>query len=174
MQGSMTTDRRIIRRLGSICAAALAIAAAAPLAAQAGPLLSGYGGPGQGNQAILGSTLLGGSGGGSGGGSASSSGSGAEASANPGTAAGSQPSGPRVSGGSRSAHRHAAGALSGTTSAGGLAPRSYPAVESTSGAADTLGLSGADILYISLAAVALAFTGALTKLVARTRTAKGH
>ncbi|MFZ1927083.1 MAG: hypothetical protein WAU42_13185 [Solirubrobacteraceae bacterium] len=51
---------------------ALALAAAmlvlAPTAAFAGsPLLSGYGGPGAGEQAILGSTLVGGSGGGAGG-----------------------------------------------------------------------------------------------------------
>jgi hypothetical protein len=39
---------------------------------------------------------------------------------------------------------------------------------------DTLGLSGADVLYIILAAVALAFTGAFTKILAGTRTAKGH
>src|SRR5438876_10100556 len=78
MQGSMTThrtpDQIAIRGL----AAALALLALAPAAANAGPLLSGYGGPGQGNQAILGSTLLGGPGGGSSGAGAGS-GSGAPA-----------------------------------------------------------------------------------------------
>jgi hypothetical protein len=44
----------------------------------------------------------------------------------------------------------------------------------TSRTSDTLGLSGADVLYIILAAVALAFTGAFTKILAGTRTAKGH
>jgi hypothetical protein len=55
--------------------------AAAPSAASAGTLLSGYGGPGQGSQAVLGSTLLGGSGKGSGGssGGGSSRGGGAGA-----------------------------------------------------------------------------------------------
>ncbi|HEY1834670.1 MAG TPA: hypothetical protein VGG08_09555, partial [Solirubrobacteraceae bacterium] len=51
----------------------LALAALAPSAASANPLLSGYGGPGQGDQAIIGAALVngpgqGGSGGGGGGG----------------------------------------------------------------------------------------------------------
>ena len=58
MQGSMKTDRITIRTAALALVAALAVSAAAPLVAHAGPLLSGYGGPGQGNQAILGSTLL--------------------------------------------------------------------------------------------------------------------
>src|SRR2546430_7195651 len=64
MQGSMKTRRRIIETAGC---ALLAAALLAP-SASAGPLLSGYGGPGGGNQAILGSGLLNGpgSGGGSG------------------------------------------------------------------------------------------------------------
>src|SRR2546421_57056 len=56
----MTTHRRIITSAGLL----LAAAACMPVAAHANPLLSGYGGPGQGNQAILGATLLNGSGGG--------------------------------------------------------------------------------------------------------------
>jgi hypothetical protein len=51
----------------------LALAAAMPAAAVASSLLSGYGGPGQGNQAILGAALVNGPRGG--GGSGSSSGS---------------------------------------------------------------------------------------------------
>jgi hypothetical protein len=53
-----------------------AVMVAAPALASASSLLSGYGGPGQGNQAILGSALLNGpsGGGGSGGGSGSSGG----------------------------------------------------------------------------------------------------
>lgn len=47
-----------------------------PVALAGGPLLSGYGGPGAGEQSILGSTLVGGSGGGSGSGGASGSGGG--------------------------------------------------------------------------------------------------
>src|SRR5271170_1066634 len=43
--------------------ALLTASALVPAAALAGPLLSGYGGPGQGNQAILGAGLVGGRGG---------------------------------------------------------------------------------------------------------------
>lgn len=53
---------------------------AAPSSALANSLLSGYGGPGEGNQAILGSALVGGAGGG-GGSSSGSSGSGSGGSA---------------------------------------------------------------------------------------------
>ena len=56
----MTTHRRIITSVGFVLAAASWL----PAVAHANPLLSGYGGPGQGNQAILGATLLNGSGGG--------------------------------------------------------------------------------------------------------------
>ncbi len=56
---------------------AVAVSAALPAGAQAGSLLSGYGGPGQGSQAVLGSTLINGPGGGSGGGAGSGSASGA-------------------------------------------------------------------------------------------------
>src|SRR6266550_8716644 len=59
-QGSMKTHRRIITSVGLL----LTAAACMPATAHANPLLSGYGGPGQGNQAILGATLLKGSGGG--------------------------------------------------------------------------------------------------------------
>ena len=59
----MNTHRKII----PIAALAMAFAAVAPASAPASPLLSGYGGPGQGTQAILGSTLLNGPSGGGGG-----------------------------------------------------------------------------------------------------------
>src|SRR2546430_16064392 len=59
-QGSMKTHRRIITSVGLL----LTAAACMPATAHANPLLSGYGGPGQGNQAILGATLLNGRGGG--------------------------------------------------------------------------------------------------------------
>ena len=52
-----------------------ALVAVAPAAASANSLLSGYGGPGAGNQAILGSALIGGGGSAGGGGSSGSSGS---------------------------------------------------------------------------------------------------
>src|SRR5438067_9571202 len=79
-QGSMKTQRRIIGSVGVVVLVAACLAASA----QANPLLSGYGGPGQGNQAILGATLLKGGGGGGGSGTlaaATSSGSVSEESA---------------------------------------------------------------------------------------------
>jgi hypothetical protein len=174
----MTTDRTA-RWARLVVAAALAIAAAIPSAAHAGPLLSGYGGPGQGNQAILGSTLIGGGGGPSGGGGSGVSAtiSSGEASAQP---LGSSAAGGRVPQASATAPhrgllgpRHASSSeLVGRTRPNRLARSSYPAVEMTAGTSDTLGLSGSDVLYIILAAVALAFTGVFTKVVARTRT--GH
>jgi hypothetical protein len=64
-------------RIASTLALAGLLSASLPFAASAGtPLLSGYGGPGAGEQAIVGSTLLGGArGGGSSGGSSNSGGS---------------------------------------------------------------------------------------------------
>jgi hypothetical protein len=72
------------------------LATHAPVALAGGPLLSGYGGPGAGAQAIVGATLLngpkggsgGGTGGGSGGGLGSSSSSSPSASASPSNASG--------------------------------------------------------------------------------------
>jgi hypothetical protein len=150
---------------GLTLAAGLAGASAAlPATAHAGPLLSGYGGPGQGNQAILGSALLGGSAGGSGtsGGGGSGSRGGSSSAAH-----------------SRTATRGAAGTLGSSKRAEALAGErgasSYPAVEPTaSRSGPALGLSGRDLAYILLAAAALALTGALTRRIARTRTAKGH
>jgi hypothetical protein len=63
--------------ISSALALATAMLVLAPTTAFAGsPLLSGYGGPGAGEQAILGSTLVGGSGEGGAGGSSGSGGSG--------------------------------------------------------------------------------------------------
>jgi hypothetical protein len=176
MQGSMKTHRSIIRRGGVLFAGTLALAAATPLSAQAGPLLSGYGAPGQGNQAILGSTLLGGGGGGSAGASGVSSASGSgsgESSLKPSVTGSAGGPASRASGRSPHGAPRAAGAGVAGATAGGTAVRAYPAAE-TSGASHTLGLSGADLLYIILAALALLFTGVFTRIVAGARTAKGH
>ncbi len=63
--------------ISSALALATALLVLAPTTAFAGsPLLSGYGGPGAGEQAILGSTLIGGSRGGGASGSGGSGGSG--------------------------------------------------------------------------------------------------
>jgi hypothetical protein len=100
-----------------LAALALAVSASAPSAALAGgPLLSGYGGPGAGEQAILGSTLLGGSG--SGGSSGGSGGGGRSGGTGTGV------------GGSGGSAREKAGATASTGASGG-GPVSHPATTGT-------------------------------------------
>src|SRR4051812_5612016 len=67
----MKSQRRPMLIAALLAAGALACA---PAGADAGSLLSGYGGPGQGSQALLGSALIGGGGGSSSGGSGGGSG----------------------------------------------------------------------------------------------------
>ncbi|MFI4977963.1 MAG: hypothetical protein ACHQC8_04705 [Solirubrobacterales bacterium] len=163
-----------------------ALSAAAPDAAPAGSLLSGYGGPGQGNQAILGSALLNGPGGGGGGGSAGTSGL---------SSTGVSNAGAQAPQGGATSPRSAAGARA-TTSGGpnkrttdggqrsqagfeetsGRASSAYPASERGGSAlpSETLGLSGEDLLYILFALGALAFTGVLTRGLTPTMTQTGR
>jgi hypothetical protein len=150
-------------------AVAAALMSAVPVSATASSLLSGYGGPGQGSQAILGSALLNGpsNGGGSGGGSA---GSGRAA----GTAAPAVSSSPVGRGASnkRVARRPARRGTDRRPAPAAGSP-AYPVsgglARSVSGRSGALGLSGADALYIILALVALALTGAATRQLARDR-----
>jgi len=171
----MTSHRTILMTLISLTAMSFAI----PSSVLAGPLLSGYGGPGEGNQAILGSALLGG--GGSSGGSSGSTGS------SPGVAAetaGGQ-SGRSQSNGSAtgaselnsmagrrskgSARGRTASSRDNTAESSGGAARAYAVSSSRSipGASDTLGLSGADLAYIFLTLCALILTGVLTRRFAQ-------
>lgn len=148
----------------------LATAVLLPATAGANPLLSGYGGPGQGDQAILGATLLNTSGGG-GGSSSSSSASSAESSAaltvQPGATKGqAKPAAhPRRHGTARGSGRSQMKAASSETVPGGGPVRDLAATGSDSGG--TLGLSGGDILYLLLALAALALTGGLTRQLTR-------
>jgi hypothetical protein len=160
--------------------ASLVLALAAPLAAQAGPLLSGYGGPGQGNQAILGSTLIGGPGGGSGSsGGGPEAGAAATAPAQATSGTGTAQAGATRTRGASSSSRGAGGAaIAGAraaqpTLAGELGDRSYRGYENA-GSSSALGLTGADIAYIVLAAAALVVTGLLTRRLAGAKAAKGH
>lgn len=146
--------------------AALAIALAAPAGAAANSLLSGYGGPGEGNQAILGATLLKGPGGGSSGGRGSGSSSAPESLALPAKRS-SRPS----RGGSSTKH---AGKTSAKSHASGSASAPYspissqPATQAVAvGSSGSVGLSGSDLLYILLAAALLIITGAITRRLAR-------
>jgi hypothetical protein len=176
-------SHRIIIHLSVLLAAT---SAALPASAMANSLLSGYGGPGQGNQAILGSALLNGpkGGGGSGGSGSSSSEAGTAASTTTGsdTESASRGSGASVSrgnGSSGSRHRSARHAAdkSGHATTTPVTPASfYPAAERIpSGAQDgTLGLSGADFLYIVLAVGVLVSLGLLTRRIGAVTEREGH
>lgn len=154
----------------ALAAAALVAAAALPSAAAASPLLSGYGGPGQGNQAILGSALVnpprGGSGGGSAGSSGGGSGTGSLVAAPQGVegrgatgGAGKQRS--AVQGGRRAGKApHASGPAS-------SAYESLPVSRSADVGSQVLGLSGADVAYLLLACAALVLTAVVTARFAR-------
>jgi hypothetical protein len=167
----MTSQRTI-----SLTLALLAVlVGAAPSCAFANPLLSGYGGPGAGSQAILGSTLVGGAGGG--GGSAGGT-SGGSPGSSAGGAAPTGSSGSRVRAGGRAADA-GSGSRRASGKASAAAARAYPfssarnASQAASAATETLGISGEDVAYIFLALGALAFTGVLTRRLARTSRLEG-
>jgi hypothetical protein len=149
-----------------------AVVLATPVTADASPLLSGYGGPGQGSQMILGSSLLGGPGGGSGG-PATAAGAASTAASNGGL--GSAPAG-STSGSSVSVVHTAHGAVIRQRSSSSGAPAGTSAGASGSSAAlarqaapPALGVSQDDLLYILLALATLAFAGVLTRRFAYPR-----
>jgi hypothetical protein len=154
----------------------LALAAVLPANALASSLLSGYGGPGQGNQAILGAALLNGPKGG-GGSSGSGGSSNSSDSSTSGSGSASAPSSARsVTGGSensgsrRSARR--SGGKSGrekARNASSGATGFYPASERIAAGQQSgaLGLSSSDLAYIVLALGLLVFIGVLTRRLAQ-------
>jgi hypothetical protein len=157
-----------------------AIWAASPAPAPASPLLSGYGGPGQGSQVILGSSLVngppkGGGGGSQGGGGSTGAGesSSAAAAGRLGTAAGS---GQAHAGAVVHKHRTTTGTkargvrVQGSSSGSGAYPASpaHAAVRPAAVGSETLGVSGIDLLYLLLALGALVLTAVLTRRIART------
>jgi hypothetical protein len=174
----MSTYRRAT--LAVISATTLVVLA--PAAALGNSLLSGYGGPGQGSQAILGSGLInGGGGGGSGssGGSGSGSGSGAAASGASSSTAGSSAQSaqstvttPRRRAPSTPSRRASApSAVSGSSSAGAstiYSASSGGGSQAVAGASDPLGISGADLAYVLVAAGALALLGLVTRQFTQT------
>jgi len=152
---------------------------ASPTGAVASPLLSGYGGPGQGPQAILGSALLNGP---SGGGGSSGSGAASLSSAPP------APQAPVGAGPPGSFQARGSGARQpdgSASAAGGQGPAGhvgrigssgdalYPAFE-PSASTGTLGLSEPNLLLIALALACVAVLAALTvRLATRTSTPSG-
>lgn len=152
-----------------VSTAALLLVLIGPSAALAGanPLLSGYGGPGQGNQAILGSTFINGP---SGGGGASGSGSGSVGGENaaPGSVSVAEGAAARTSSGANRATRSGGGSAKQT---GKRSSRGSGAYSSSSGLAapqaslagsPTLGISGKALLFIILVMGALVVTAAFT------------
>jgi hypothetical protein len=151
------------------------LALALPATADAGSLLSGYGGPGQGSQAILGAAVIGGgasgsAGGGTGGGAA---GSGSET-ASSGTL---KAISPKATTGSSSAAKaqqprkaRSGGEASASPSTAYKTSSTLSANETAAVATPTLGISGGDLVFIFLAFGALVLTAAITgRLVRRPR-----
>ncbi len=158
-----------------------------------GPLLSGYGGPGAGQQAILGAQLVkgGGRGGGHGGGGAggsdtagagtsqaSSSGATPQASTSAeasGLATASEPAstaggGGEVAAGKPQRQSAVVGGAPSTHARSGVGGRGYHPPQSTQNAvvaAQPLGLSGGDFIAVLLVACALLGVGLLTRSLAR-------
>jgi hypothetical protein len=167
----------------------LAATAVLPAPALASSLLSGYGGPGQGNQAVLGSALLngpkgrGGSGGSGGSGSAPSGtaqqagGSGETSTSTPqGTTTttergSSVPAGKGAPGGEGGSTKSAKGNTGASGSSRPAAGHSsavahasfYPASERIAASAQGSTIPGSDIVYIILGAAILVSLGLLTR-----------
>jgi hypothetical protein len=160
---------------GRTITATLVVAALCALApaAQANSLLSGYGGPGQGSQVILGATLVGGGGGASGSGSGGGTSAGGGGGSSQGPAGASTGAAEGSSGGSSHAptgSRHAAGGAGGghASSSDARAYSSAALLAAHEPAADSspFGLSGTDLLFILLVLGGLVLTGVLTRRVA--------
>jgi hypothetical protein len=182
-QGSVKRHRIIIPTTVLVAL----ICVAAPRVALAGSLLSGYGGPGEGSQALVGAALVKGPRGGSGGGSSGAGSPGlAEPSSASATASTPGATEQRSSSSSRSSQRSAGSSSHGSnasrTSAGGggaaAATRqassragfaSYPRSERVVGqsASVVLGLSGADFAYALIALFCLLLTALATARLAR-------
>lgn len=162
---------------------------ASPTALAGSPLLSGYGGPGAGEQAVIGSTLIGGSEGGAGsGGSSDSTGSGGSgaigastggsrpgSTATGGISAGSTASpgsGGNGSTGGGGGHTGKHGSTSSQVGALGGANRTqafvYPtALRSASVDSPALGISGSDLLLFLVAVATLALVAVATVRLSR-------
>jgi hypothetical protein len=167
MHGGSATHLVIVPILASLAA----LAAATPALARDSALLGGYGGPGQGNQVILGSTLLNGPRDGGGGG-----GSGRAISA---AVAGTSTLGAPTGGGSGSptgspARRLLAPGRQGKPAPGALEQASGQASRPARADSQTLGLTGEELLLSLVALAALTLTGVLTRRLTRTSEPRRH
>jgi hypothetical protein len=177
------------RTIALISALLAALSAAAPASAPASSLLSGYGGPGSGSQAILGATLLNRSrgGGGSGPGPGSSTGSSRYSeqsfdveSSSTGAVNGKAKTGSGSTAPDRAKARGDGGRAERGAGASGKAEKAsagtaqtYPASSAGAGS-EALGLSGTDFLYVLLVLAGLAATGVLTRWLVRATTSGGY
>lgn len=151
------------RKITSLMGLVLALSALVPASASASSLLSGYGGPGQGTQAILGSMLLNGP----------SGGAGTVPLGGVSTVGGTASSG--AVGNRHATARH--GTEAAATATGGVAPGSYPrlrASQTSAGGSGVLGLSDSAFLFVLLALAALLFTGLLTRGLTRASGTRWH
>jgi hypothetical protein len=153
------------------------VALALPALARANPLLSGYGGPGQGSQALLGATLTGPRGGGG----ASSSGEATPASAIEAPAASTAaaqtqgtPSGTKHASTRNRRSQHSSSAPAGAGSSGASGPTQTGLVPARSVHADTAGLSSGDLALILLGIGVVAATGILMARLARGQEREGR
>lgn len=180
----MTSPRNPLFR--ACLPAMLAGLALLPASASAGSLLSGYGAPGGGAQAIVGSALVNGGSGGGGGGGAGASGTGASAqgtgaasgsgaTSSQGGGQGGAGAGSSAAHATHSGHAHAgaptlAGGSGGGASAGSAPAYTYPGAArmASTGNSGALGFTGTDLLLLFLVLGVLALTAGLTRRLART------
>jgi hypothetical protein len=151
------------RTITTAALAVLTLAVPVSSARASSTLLSGYGGPGQGNQALLGSTLIGGAGNGGGGGATSSQ---AASSSSSSSATSSQTSlalpQPRKVAKHSTSGRASKPAASVTSKPAAAQQSVVPAAHRSAAGGGTLGLSGADAAYIAIALMVIALTALLT------------
>jgi hypothetical protein len=155
------------------------VALALPAVARANPLLSGYGGPGQGSQALLGASLTGPRGGGGGAGSSGEAtaasaieapAASAGASQTQGAAAGTKHASTR----NRRSQHSSRSAPAGTGSSGASGPTQTGLVPARSVQADAAGVSSGDLALILLGIGVVAATGILMARLARGQKREGR
>jgi hypothetical protein len=159
-----------------IPAAVMLAAFASVPSATASSLLSGYGGPGQGSQAILGSALLNTPrGGGPASGSTGSLAAEAQALTVPSSGAPAARSGRSSRGAAAGTARRTPGSAraAGSTGTSGTASPAYIVSRRAAAAAPFMGLSTEDLLGVIAVSCALILVGLLTRLLARTGADRG-
>lgn len=164
-----------IRIASLLLASGLLFLCAWPATGRASTLLSGYGGPGAGEQAVVGAQLLNGASGGSAGGGRPSGGAGQERPATVATQAPGAGGESLAAGGSRNSSR--AGGASGAKGQGSSSSAEgggasghgfvYPSALRSRASSPALGLSTGDWMALAAGVVLLVALGAITVRIAR-------